>query len=153
MLIARSLLIAFASQNTDGETLKLQSRIRIARRLKALTQTELARLVGVQRSAASHWESPAGKSPTASNLCTIAEVTGVAFEWLATGRGRMTLSAEDAQEGLPTAFAELIEDELEVRLIRAFREVSGKSRITILDLSEQIAALRTGKRRNGKADH
>lgn len=129
----------------------LRSRVRAARRLHDMTQTELARLVGVQRSAVSHWEAPVGKSPTVGNLRKIAKITGVGFEWLATGRGRMTLSSEDALEGMPVALAELIDDEVEIRLIRAFRESPARSRLTILEMTEQIAALRTGKRRSSKA--
>lgn len=131
--------------------MKLRSRIQAARLLQDMTQTELARLVGVQRSAACHWESPLGKSPTVNNLRKIAKVTGVGFEWLATGRGRMTLLPEDALEGMPAALAEVIDDDVEMRLIRAFREVPAKSRLTILEMTEQMAALRTGKRRSGRA--
>lgn len=130
--------------------MKLCSRIQAARRLQDMTQTELARLVGVQRSAVSHWESPLGKNPTVSNLRKIAKVTGVGFEWLATGRGRMTLSSEEALDGMPAALAELIDDDAEIRLVRAFREAPAKARAALLELAEQIAVLRTGKRRNTK---
>jgi transcriptional regulator with XRE-family HTH domain len=133
-----------------ADAMKLRSRIQAARRLQDMTQTELARRVGVQRSAVSHWESPTGKSPTVNNLRKIAKVTGVGFEWLATGRGRMTLSSDEALEGMPVALAELIDDDVEIRLIRAFREAPAKSRLTILEMTEQIAALRTGKRRSSK---
>lgn len=131
--------------------MNLRSRVQAARRLQDMTQAELARLVGVQRSAVSHWESPVGKSPTVNNLRRIAKVTGVSFEWLATGRGRMTLSPEDALDGVPVAHAEFVDDDIEIRLIRAFREIPGKSRITLLEMTEQIATLRTGKRRKPMA--
>lgn len=130
--------------------MKLCSRIQAARRLQDMTQTDLARLVGVQRSAVSHWESPLGKNPTVGNLRKIAKVTGVGFEWLATGRGRMTLSSKEALDGMPAALAELIDDDAEIRLVRAFREAPAKARAALLELAEQIAVLRTGKRRNTK---
>ena len=66
-----------------------QQRIRLARRHAAMSQTQLAQAVGVQRSAVSHWEAPQGKNPSVKHLREIAMVTGVQFEWLATGRGQM----------------------------------------------------------------
>lgn len=126
---------------------KSHSRIQAARRLRNLSQAELARLVGVQRSAVSHWESPTGKDPTVDHLRKIAIVTGVHFEWVATGRGTMVMSPATILDGIPAALAELVEDELEIRLMHAFRDAPPKARLTILELTEQFAALRTGKRR------
>jgi len=79
----------------------------------------LAVLVGVKRSSANQWESPnLGKEPSTSNLIKIALITGVSFEWLATGRGEMLWherSAEDfgglsaREKFLLKLFAELTE--------------------------------------------
>ena len=52
-----------------------------------MSRAELARKVGVGTSAAVQWEQVKGTSPSVANLVTIAQVTDVAFEWLATGRG------------------------------------------------------------------
>ncbi|MFX8735760.1 helix-turn-helix transcriptional regulator, partial [Acinetobacter baumannii] len=64
-----------------------QQRIRLARRHAGLSQAALAAAVGVQRSAVSHWETAQGKSPSTEHMRQVALVTGVQFEWLATGRG------------------------------------------------------------------
>lgn len=69
-------------------------RIKQARVSAGLSQAALAKLVGVQRSSASQWESDhIRKDPSTANLAKIAVITGVSFEWLATGRGEMMWSA------------------------------------------------------------
>ena len=74
----------------------LRERIRQARELLGMSRAELARKVGVGTSAAVQWEQTKGTSPSVANLATIAQVTDVSFEWLATGRGpaRLTHAAE-----------------------------------------------------------
>ena len=69
-----------------------QQRIRLARRHAGLSQAALGAAVGVQRSAVGHWEAAQGKYPSVAHLREVAMVTGVQFEWLATGRGKMSLS-------------------------------------------------------------
>ncbi|MBD9480957.1 helix-turn-helix domain-containing protein [Pseudoxanthomonas sp. PXM02] len=54
----------------------------------SLTQTQLAEPLGVNRSAVAQWERvEGGTQPSISHLIQIAEMTQVAFEWLATGHG------------------------------------------------------------------
>lgn len=117
----------------------------MARRQHKLSQSALALAVGVQRSAVSHWESPLGRNPTVTHLRTIAEATGVQFEWLATGRGTMALSREIQLDSVSAARALLIEDDLEMRMIQAFRSISLDSKVSLVEIGEQIAALRTGR--------
>lgn len=69
------------------EPLRVFERILLARRHAGLTKIALAQRVGVCTSAAVQWEHPRGTVPSVSNLLRIAATTGVAFEWLATGRG------------------------------------------------------------------
>lgn|GEM_PF-1111819 len=69
------------------EPLRVFERILLARRNAGLTKIALAQRVGVCVSAAVQWEHPRGTVPSVSNLLRIATITGVAFEWLATGRG------------------------------------------------------------------
>lgn len=123
-------------------------RIRLARRHAGLSQAALARAVGVQRSAVSHWEAPNGRSPNAAHLREAAMVTGVQFEWLATGRGRMTLSPDVAMDSVLAADAMLIDDPLELRLLLAFRQASALSRAPLVEIAEQLAAQRTGRARS-----
>jgi transcriptional regulator with XRE-family HTH domain len=60
-----------------------------------LSRAELALKVGVGTSAAVQWELLKGTSPSVGNLATIAQVTDVSFEWLATGRGPARLAQAD----------------------------------------------------------
>lgn len=123
-----------------------QQRIRLARRHAGLSQTALAALVGVQRSAVSHWESNNDKHPSVTHMRELALACGVQFEWLATGRGKMGLSSETALDSVAAADALLVEDPLEQRLILAFREAPTRSRAPLVEVVEQLASLRTGKK-------
>ncbi len=124
-----------------------QHRIRLSRRHAGLTQTALARAVGVQRSAVSHWESSNGKNPSVNHLREVAVVTGVSFEWLSTGRGSMQISRDVELDSVATAKALLLDDPLELRLIGAFRDSPAKARIALVEVVEQLAMQRTGRRR------
>lgn len=123
-----------------------QSRVRVARRFAGLSQTELAALVGVHRSAVSHWESRHARNPAMAHLRSIAEATGVSFEWLATGRGAMGLSAETMMDAIPAADAMLVDDPLEMRLVAAFRAMPDMARIALTEIAEQLGAQK-GQRR------
>lgn len=126
-----------------------QQRIRLARRHCGLSQAALGAAVGVQRSAVGHWESARGKYPSVAHLREIALVTGVQFEWLATGRGNMSLSPDTALDSVAAAEAILVDDLLELRLLAAFREAPARSRAPLVEVVEQLAELRTGRGRSG----
>ncbi len=126
-----------------------QERIRLARRAAGMSQNQLAQVVGVQRSAVSHWEAPLGKNPSVSHLREMAMVTGTQFEWLATGRGEMPLSKDMQLDSIATAEALLIEDPLEFRLVEAFRAAPLRTRLSLLEVMEELAAQRLG-RTNGR---
>lgn len=130
--------------------MKSHARIRLARRRRGLSQTELATAVGVQRTAVSHWESPLGKNPTVNHLRKFSEATGVRFEWLTTGRGPMGFSKEEELDSVQAAHALLVDDDLEMRFLKAFREVAVESRISLVEIAEQIASLRVGRPRKSK---
>ena len=72
----------------------LPVRIRRARTAAKLSQAELARRVGVKRSAVTQWEHPAGTVPSMPHLLRIAIETATCGEWLATARGPMQSGAE-----------------------------------------------------------
>ena len=63
------------------------ARIKQARERIGMSQTRLAELLGVTRSACSQWESAGGTSPKRDRLEEIARLLGVNYEWLATGGG------------------------------------------------------------------
>lgn len=127
--------------------MSMQARIRMARRHAGLSQSALAEAVGVQRSAVSHWEAPQGKHPRVVHLRGIAMTTGTQFEWLATGRGPMTLSREHELESIAVADAVLVEEPLEMRLLLAFRDAPARSRVALVEVVEALAQQRTGRRR------
>lgn len=124
-----------------------QQRIRLARRHAGLSQSALGAAVGVQRSAVSHWEASEGKHPSVNHLRAVAMATGVQFEWLATGRGLMRQSAEAELDAIAAADALLLDDPIEIRLIRAFRDTPMRARPPLVELAEQLAGMRTGRYR------
>lgn len=126
-------------------------RIRQARRLAGMSQAQLAEAVGVHRSAVSHWETPEGRQPSAIHLRGIVLATGVAFEWLATGRGEMLPSADTLLDSVSAADAELVDDPQERRLLEAFRHAPVRSRVPLLELAEQLAAQRLPRNRRRAA--
>ncbi len=65
----------------------LYERVLEARRQAKLTQEALALELGVSRGAVSQWEVPHGTSPSVQNLIALAQRSGMALEYLATGRG------------------------------------------------------------------
>ena len=113
-----------------------------------MSQTQLAQAVGVQRSAVSHWEAPQGKNPSVKHLREIAMVTGVQFEWLATGRGQMAPSRETVLDSVAAVDALLVDDSLEQRLLVAFRESPVRARLALVELMEELASQRTGRPRS-----
>jgi hypothetical protein len=66
-----------------------------------------------------NWESASGVLPATERLQHLAHVTGMAFEWLATGRG--SIQFQPSLDDIPAADVEIVEDPVELRLLRAFR--------------------------------
>lgn len=129
-----------------GATMSLHSRVKLARRHADLSQAQLAQRLNVHRSAVTHWELSGRRNPNMTHMRQLAEVTGVQFEWLATGRGGMALPM-DARDAISAADALLIEDELEMRLIRAFRDMPARAKVPIAEIVEQLAVGRVGAKR------
>lgn len=127
--------------------MSLQTRIRMARRHAGLSQTRLAQAVGVQRSAVSHWEAQQGKNPNMAHLRDVATITNIQFEWLATGRGPMTLSREVELDSVAVADALLVDDPLELRLLLAFRDAPVRGRVALVEVVEELAHQRLGRNR------
>ena len=137
-------------QHDSSSPAAAAQRIRIARRNAALSQAQLGLELGVQRSAVSHWEAQRGK-PSVNHLRQLALLTGVQFEWLATGRGAMTPSSETLFDSIAAVDAVLVDDPQERRLLSAFRDAPAQSRVPLLELAEQLASQRTGRRPRGGA--
>lgn len=114
----------------------------MARRYAGMSQTDLASRVGVQRSAVSHWERSPARNPSIANMQRVAEVTGVHFEWLATGRGPMSVSEDVLLDSVEAAEGLFVDDCLEMRLIRALRGAPVAARIALVELAEQLSGSR-----------
>ena len=112
--------------------MKLSMRIRKARHQAGLSQQVLAERMGVTRGAVANWES-AVAVPAARRLARIANVTGVSYEWLATGRGAMLpeLGFEDPKT--PAIDADFVDDPVERQLLDTFRVASMRARKAALD--------------------
>lgn len=95
------------------------ARIRVARQRAGMSQKDLTARLGVSRGAVANWESASGVLPATERLQHIAHVTGMTFEWLATGRG--TIQYKPSLDDIPAADLEIVEDPMELRLLRAFR--------------------------------
>ncbi|MBP7597385.1 MAG: helix-turn-helix transcriptional regulator [Pseudoxanthomonas sp.] len=107
-------------------------RVRKARHQAGLSQQVLAERMGVTRGAVANWES-AVAVPAARRLARIANVTGVSYEWLATGRGAMLpeLGFEDPKT--PAIDADFVDDPVERQLLDTFRMASMRARKAALD--------------------
>ncbi|AWH20914.1 MULTISPECIES: helix-turn-helix transcriptional regulator [Stenotrophomonas] len=95
-------------------------RVRIARLSAGMTQQALAQRLCVTRTAIANWEGTARGRPATDRILRLAVVTGVSFEWLATGRGAPGVVEPDAA---PPAEVEMIHDPLEMRVLHAFRSL------------------------------
>ena len=111
------------------------NRIRQARRHAGLSQAGLAAAVGVQRSAVSHWEAQRGK-PSANNLRQLALLTGVQFEWLATGRGPSQLNEIAMVEA--AIVSDIAANELESRMLELMRRLSRRKQEMACEMVELL---------------
>lgn len=114
---------------------QLPDRLRHARRIAGLSQAALAVRVGICGSAVAQWEQRDGTSPRVEHLARVACVCGVAFEWLATGRGPMTADGIRVPEGLAPAAGD---DPVERRLLASFRRLRRRKREHVVRWIESI---------------
>lgn len=115
----------------------MPTRVLRARRQARLTQIQLAARIGVHRSAVAQWERVDGTSPSVRHLEQIAIITGVHFEWLATGRGP-SLPSEGALD--PTLdMHDFAQSENESRLLECVRRLSPKQQRIACGILELLA--------------
>ena len=110
----------------------MPERIRRARRKAGFSQSALAELIKVQRSAVSNWESTNDVQPALQNLISIAKICAVSFEWLGTGRSKMSL--EDESPHIQAAEAELVDLRDERDLLAMYRNLPQKKRQLMFDV-------------------
>jgi transcriptional regulator with XRE-family HTH domain len=109
------------SDPTDGAG----ARISVARHARSLTQEDLAREVGVSRSAVAQWETDRS-GQVGGNLARIAAVLGVSAEYLLTGAG--------SPEGGPAA-----ENGTELALLKLYRACTDDDRAFLLRTARRMA--------------
>jgi transcriptional regulator with XRE-family HTH domain len=113
---------------------RLTDRVRLARARAGLSKSELARRIGVSLSAVVQWEQPEGSAPRARHLSALAQCTGVAFEWLATGRGPARMGAGDGPPAIePTAIAVTLFEERLLEVARKLPSHRHEALIAFLD--------------------
>lgn len=93
---------------TVGRVTTIHRRLETARTNAGLSQAELAKRVGVTRSAVNQWESGQTKHVRPENLFAVADATGHSARWIATGKGlaRLPIRPED---GVPAEIIDLAE--------------------------------------------
>ena len=115
----------------------MPARIRRARTMASLTQAELARRLGVQRSAVTQWERDNGTHPSVMHMTQIASETSVGFEWLATGRG--ACRPDEGAFDCAVIVQDYALDELESRALVGLRRVSPRTREAAVKLIELMS--------------
>lgn len=132
-----------SSTAKDEHTL-MAERILRARRSIRLSQTALAKRVGVTPSAVAQWEHPGGTAPSLQHLRSIAIATFVDFQWLATGRGHQRPLHSEPEEETPALKLDLFaQDVAEEVLLQRFRALSPRGRQLVSTLLEELNARRT----------
>lgn len=115
----------------------MSMRVRQARSAAKLSQAQLAVQLGVCRSAVAQWERTGGTSPSVDHLAKVAVVTGVLFEWLATGRGASRPAGTEF-ESAATA-VDFAMDEFENRILDAVRRLTRRKRELACRIIELIS--------------
>lgn len=117
----------------------MAARILSARSGAALTQSQLAEQLGINRSAVAQWERmEGGTNPSIVHLARIAEITGVGFEWLATGCGD-----PPRRRIKPRTFAkEVATTEFEVQCLQWLRRIPSRKHALIMQLLAEMASRR-----------
>lgn len=122
----------------------LTNRIRQARRLARLSQSELSSYVHVARSAVAQWERRDGVTPTVRHLIDIAIATNTGLEWLATGRGPIHANYPNLIADPPELLGQQhqAQNTLEQRSLAAIRALPVREAQAMVEMMEVIAAQR-----------
>lgn len=114
----------------------LSERVRRARTISKLTQSQLSERLGVLRGAVTQWEHPDGTLPSMRHLIAIAQHTGVNLEWLGTGRGEVYL--DSSSQTCPVVNGERFLDEIETECLRLLRCMPRRVREQFVSLMRAI---------------
>ena len=117
--------------------MQLPTRIRKARLAGQLTQAELARRIGVKRSAVTQWEHPLGTSPSMHHLIQIAIETETCVEWLGTGRGPSHCDGTEVALAIPRD--DCAQDASENEALLRFRKLPAQKRRIALQILKVLS--------------
>lgn len=121
----------------------LADRVRSARRRASISQTELARRIGVSASAVAQWEHPSGTQPSLQSLIRIVEITGVSTDWLVMGKAARSVTADASDQEVSALLLETYAHSAqEETLLKVFREIPDQRRSLLVSLAEEFAARR-----------
>jgi transcriptional regulator with XRE-family HTH domain len=110
----------------------MHARIKEARSRLHVSQEEFALRLKVSRGAVAQWEMADGTSPTVKNLEQIAKLSGLAFEWVATGRGPKVFGEPMVKDDAATYHSGLSEEEELV--IKGMRKLTPARRAALVEL-------------------
>jgi transcriptional regulator with XRE-family HTH domain len=113
--------------------MSINTRIRQARRDAGISQSRLAEMLGITRSACSQWESVQGTAPRRARLEQLAGLLGVSYEWLATGRkSKEERTAFMVKEGSVSSYRAVMTDDQE-ELLKLYNALPLKMRKALLE--------------------
>ena len=112
--------------------MSINARVKQARKAAGISQSKLAQVLGITRSACSQWESPQGTAPRRERLEQLANLLGVSYEWLATGRKtKDEKSAFNVREDTSSYRTAMTPDQVE--LLNLYNALSVKARIALME--------------------
>src|SRR3972149_7861123 len=113
--------------------MSINARVRQARKAAGISQSRLAQILGVTRSACSQWESVQGTVPRRERLEQLANLLGVSYEWLATGvKTKGEKQAFSIKEDAPSTYKTAMTRDQE-ELLRLYNALSVKARIALME--------------------
>ena len=99
--------------DSGEDTQAISERIRLARANLGLSQTELAKAIGVNRATVGHWERGGAFAPSREHLQALSARLQVSLDWLAYGEQSPVAAVVDAA-GSPSSRARAEEVMLEL---------------------------------------
>ena len=122
--------------------MNINTRVRQARRAAGISQSRLAQILGVTRSACSQWESAQGTAPRRERLEQLANLLGVSYEWLATGvKAKGDKQAFGIKDEATFTYKPAVTRDQE-ELLRLYNALSIKARIALMEFLRAMVVLK-----------
>ena len=122
--------------------MSINARVRQARKAAGISQSRLAQILGVTRSACSQWESAQGTTPRRERLEQLASLLGVSYEWLATGvKAKGEKLAFSIKEEAPSPYKPAMTRDQE-ELLRLYSALSVKARLALMEFLRAMVIMK-----------